>query len=148
MYYDITWCGFAGQDPPPLYETIFGVVCDARDAAVEFVRGRFDAGRPCHGYEVDDASRKVVVDAGYGDEFLHRTGHSIGVMDVHGNGANIDNLETRDERLLVPGSCFSIEPGIYLEGRMAVRTEIDVFITPAGSVEVCGPIQKELILIG
>lgn len=148
VYYDITWCGFAGQDPPPLYETIFGVVCDARDAAVEFVRGRFDAGQPCHGYEVDDVARKVVVDAGFGDEFLHRTGHSIGVMDVHGNGANIDNLETRDERLLLPGSCFSIEPGIYLAGQMAVRTEIDVFITPAGRVEVYGPVQRELLRVG
>jgi Xaa-Pro aminopeptidase len=92
-------------------------------------------------------ARKVVEDAGHGDAFLHRTGHSIG-REVHGNGANIDNLETRDDRTLVPGSCFSLEPGIYLAGRMAVRTEIDVFITPAGSVEVCGPIQKDLILNG
>ena len=87
-------------------------------------------GRPCHGYEVDDACRKVVQDAGYGEYFLHRTGHSIGTT-VHGNGANIDNLETKDERLIVPGTCFSVEPGIYLEGSMAVRTEVDVFVTTA-----------------
>jgi Xaa-Pro aminopeptidase len=88
-----------------------------------------------------------VEQAGYGKQVLHRTGHSIGV-EVHGNGANIDDLETKDERRIVPGICFSIEPGIYLEGQMAVRTEIDVFVTPAGEVEVYGPIQKELLLIG
>jgi Xaa-Pro aminopeptidase len=147
IYYDITWCGFAGESPPALYQEIFRTVCQARDAALEFVTNRFDSGQPCRGCDVDEVARKVVDDAGYGAAFLHRTGHSIG-REVHGNGANIDNLETRDDRLLVPGSCFSLEPGIYLAGRMAVRTEIDVFITPAGSVEVCGPIQKDLILIG
>lgn len=147
VYYDITWCGFVGEKPPALYLEIFGVVCHARDAALDFVRTRIASGEGCRGCDVDKVARKAIEDAGYGEAFLHRTGHSIG-REVHGNGANIDNLETRDERRLVPGSCFSIEPGIYLEGRMAVRTEIDVFITPTGSVEVCGPIQKELILIG
>ena len=99
-----------------------------------------------HGWEVDDACRAVVEKAGYGEYFIHRTGHSIG-EEVHGNGVNIDNLETKDERLLVPGICFSIEPGIYLEGEMAVRAEINVFITPQGSVEVVGAVQKDLILI-
>jgi Xaa-Pro aminopeptidase len=84
--------------------------------------------------------------AGYGQYFIHRTGHSIG-EDVHGNGVNIDNLETRDERLLAPGICFSIEPGIYLAGEMAARSEIDVFITPAGKVDVAGEIQRDLILM-
>ncbi len=115
--------------------------------ALDFVRQRFASGEPCAGWQVDDVCRKVVVDAGFGEAFLHRTGHSIGT-NVHGNGVNIDNLETRDERPLVPGICFSIEPGIYLEGRMAVRSEIDVFITPEGQVEVFGPLQEELILIG
>lgn len=147
VYYDVTWCGFAGAEPPEAYVEIFGVVCRARDAALEFVRKRFAAGETCHGYEVDDVARKVVNDAGYGEQFLHRTGHSIG-FEVHGNGANIDNLETKDERRLVPGTCFSLEPGIYLDGRMAVRTEIDVFITPSGQVEVYGAIQQELILLG
>jgi len=147
IYYDVTWCGFAGKSPPPLYQEIFGVVCDARDAALAFVRKKIEAGDSCRGCDVDQVSRGVVEKAGHGEFFLHRTGHSIG-REVHGNGANIDNLETRDDRLIVPGCCFSLEPGIYLEGRMAVRTEIDVFIRPSGSVEVCGPIQKELILIG
>jgi Xaa-Pro aminopeptidase len=146
VYYDVTWCGFAGNDPPALYREIFGTVCRGRDAAVEFVRERMAAGTPTYGWEVDDVCRKVVVEAGHGEAFLHRTGHSIGT-DVHGNAVNIDNLETRDERKLTPGICFSIEPGIYLADRMAVRTEIDVFITPSGSVEICGPVQKDLILL-
>ena len=148
IYYDVTWCGFAGQEPPALYREIWSVVCAARDAGLEFVRRRMTAGQPCHGWEVDDAVRGVVAKGGFGEVFLHRTGHSIGVHDVHGNGANLDNLETKDDRLLVPGTCFSIEPGIYLEGRMAVRTEIDVYLTPEAKVEVYGPIQKDLILIG
>jgi Xaa-Pro aminopeptidase len=147
IYYDVTWCGFAGRQPPDLYVDIFKTVCAARDAAVELVRERFAAARECRGREVDDAARRVVIDAGFGAAFLHRTGHNIGIS-VHGNGVNIDNLETRDERKLVPGICFSVEPGIYLAGRMAVRTEINVFITPAGSVEVYGAIQDELIFVG
>ena len=147
LYYDITWCAFAGQEPPSMYVEIFDVVRRARDAAVEMVRTRLADGTKTHGWEVDDACRKVVNDAGFGEHFLHRTGHSIGTS-VHGNGVNIDNLETRDERLLVPGVCFSIEPGIYLKGSMAVRSEIDVFITPAGTPEIAGPIQEELILLG
>jgi len=146
VFYDITWCGFVGGAAPDDYREIFSVVRDARQAALDFVRQRFAAGQPCHGYQVDDACRQVVEQRGYGEYFIHRTGHSIG-EEVHGNGVNIDNLETRDERRLVPGICFSIEPGIYLEGRMAVRSEIDVFITPAGRVEVSGPQQQELILI-
>ncbi len=146
VFYDITWCGFVGAAPPAKYVEIFSVVRDARDAAVALVRERFASRQPLHGWEVDDACRAVVERAGYGRFFIHRTGHSIG-EEVHGNGVNIDNLETKDERLLVPGICFSIEPGIYLAGEMAVRSEINVFITPAGSVEVSGPSQRELILV-
>ncbi len=146
IFYDITWCAYAGQNPPAKYVEIFNVVRDARDAALAFVRERFGSGRPVHGWEVDDACRAVVERAGYGESFIHRTGHSIG-EEVHGNGVNIDNLETKDERMLVPGICFSIEPGIYLEGEMAVRSEIDVFITPSGSVEVAGAVQRDLILM-
>ncbi len=147
VFYDITWCGFIGREAvPPRYAEIFQTVRDARRAAVDFVRRRFAAKEPVHGYEVDDACRKVVADAGYGAEFVHRTGHSIG-EEVHGNGVNIDNLETRDERLLVPGICFSVEPGIYLEGEMAARSEIDVFITPAGEVTVAGEQQDELVIV-
>jgi Xaa-Pro aminopeptidase len=147
IYYDITWCAFAGTSPPAKYVEIFRVARDARDAAVAFVSKRLDAGSPVHGYEVDDACRKVVQGGGYGEYFLHRTGHSIGTS-VHGNGANIDNLETKDERLIVPGTCFSVEPGIYLEGSMAVRTEVDVFVTTAGKAEVIGEAQRELVLLG
>ena len=146
IFYDITWCGFAGGTPPAKYVEIFHVVRDARQAALDFIRGRYGEGRPLYGWEVDDACRKVVEDAGYGAYFIHRTGHSIG-EEVHGNGVNIDNLETKDERELVPGICFSIEPGIYLAGEMAVRSEINVFITPSGQVDVAGEMQRELILL-
>ena len=146
LYYDITWCAFAGSEPPAKYVEIFDVVRDARDAALALVKERFAARKPVRGAEVDDACRSVVAKAGYGDQFLHRTGHSIGV-NVHGNGANMDNLETRDDRLVVPGTCFSVEPGIYLAGSMAVRSEINVLITHAGEVEVFGPMQRELVLL-
>jgi Xaa-Pro aminopeptidase len=147
VFYDITWCGFiGGGEIPPKYVEIFNTVRDARKAAVEFVRSRFASNTPVHGWEVDDACRKVVVDAGYGDYFIHRTGHSIG-EEVHGNGVNIDNLETKDERRLVSGICFSIEPGIYIEGEMAARSEINVFITPAGEVTVAGIQQEELLIV-
>jgi len=144
IYYDITWCAYVGQDPPERYVQLFNLVRDARNRAVEFIRERFREKLPCHGYEVDDACRKVIEQAGYGPAFIHRTGHSIG-QTCHGNGVNIDNLETRDERLLVPGICFSIEPGIYLEGELGVRSEIDVFITPGGEVVVAGAEQDRLI---
>jgi Xaa-Pro aminopeptidase len=144
IYYDITWVGFIGERPPELYQKIFDVVREARDAAVAFVEDRFAHGRPCHGWEVDDACRAVVVRAGYGKAFLHRTGHSIGT-ETHGDGVNIDNLETRDERQLLPGCCFSIEPGIYLAGRMAVRSELNMFIRHDGTPEVTGEIQRELV---
>jgi len=147
IYYDITWCAFAGPEPPAEYVKIFQVVRDGRDAALRFVKERLSKGAKVAGWEVDDACRKVVVDAGYGESFLHRTGHSIGTS-VHGNGVNIDNLETRDERFIVPGVCFSIEPGIYLAGQMAVRSEIDVFVTPLGEAEVAGAVQRELVLVG
>jgi Xaa-Pro dipeptidase len=146
VFYDITWCGFVGAKPPAKYVEIFTVVRDARDAALKLVRDRFGVRAPVHGWEVDDVCRAVVDKAGYGQYFVHRTGHSIG-ENVHGNGVNIDNLETRDERLLVPGVCFSIEPGIYLAGEMAARSEINVFITPQGKVEVAGEMQKHLVLI-
>jgi len=99
-----------------------------------------------YGWQVDDVCRNVVVERGYGDYFVHRTGHSIG-EEVHGNGVNIDNFETKDEREIVPGVCFSIEPGIYLPGEMAVRSEINVFIKSDGAVVVSGEIQRELMLL-
>ncbi|HNX51722.1 MAG TPA: M24 family metallopeptidase [Thermoanaerobaculaceae bacterium] len=146
IFYDITWCGFLGTNPPAKYVEIFNVVRDARDTALAFIRARYAAGQKLYGWEVDDACRDVVEKAGYGDAFVHRTGHSIG-ENVHGNGVNIDNLETKDERELVRGICFSIEPGIYLPGEMAVRSEINVFITPDGVVDVAGAMQRDLVLI-
>jgi Xaa-Pro dipeptidase len=98
------------------------------------------------GYEVDRRSRDVIDKSGYGEFFLHRTGHSIG-HEVHGNGANIDDFETRDSRRILPGTSFSIEPGIYLADRMAVRTEVDIIVTADGQAEVSGPVQKDLILL-
>lgn len=146
IFADITWCGYIGDSPPQKYVEIFDVVRQARDRAVEFIQEKFKKGKPCFGWEVDDACRKVIKDAGYGKYFVHRTGHSIG-EEVHGNGVNIDNLETKDERELMIGNCFSIEPGIYFEGEMAARSEIDVFITHQGEVEVTTEKQTELVKI-
>lgn len=146
IYYDITWVGYIGHNPPQKYVDIFSAVKDARDAAIKFVKESFEKGKKCYGWQVDDVCRNVVKKAGYGKYFIHRTGHSIG-EETHGNGPNIDNLETKDERLLMPGCMFSIEPGIYIKGEMAVRTEINMFINHDGIAEVTGEIQSELVLI-
>ncbi len=146
IYADITWCGFIGEDPPEEYLAIWRAVLGARDAAAQLVVDRFTAGNPVEGWEVDQASRDVIIAAGYGEYFVHRTGHSIG-HEVHGNGANIDNFETRDRRRILPGTCFSIEPGIYFPDQMAARTEIDILISPEGVAEISGPVQTDLILI-
>lgn len=147
IYYDITWMGYIGTEVPARITEVFNVARDARDTALDLVRERFAANEPLHGWEVDDACRKVIVDAGYGDWFTHRTGHNIG-EEVHGNGVHIDNLETKDERSIIKGTCFSVEPGIYMEHeKIGFRTEIDVFVTDEGNVEVTGPIQAEVIPI-
>jgi Xaa-Pro aminopeptidase len=146
IFADITWCGYIGENPPEEYVRMWQIVCDARDAGCELAIEKFEKNETVEGWEIDDATRKVINDAGYGDYFIHRTGHSIG-FEVHGNGANIDNFETRDRRRILPGTCFSIEPGLYLEGKMAVRTEVDVLISPDGKAEVTGEIQKDLIML-
>jgi Xaa-Pro aminopeptidase len=121
-------------------------VRDARDAAVAFVRQNIRAGKLIRGAEVDDVARGVITRAGYGEQFTHRTGHSIG-EEVHGNGVNIDNFETRDSRRITPGVCFSIEPGIYQPGKFGVRSEIDVYVREK-DVDVTGqPIQTEVVPI-
>ena len=145
-YNDITWCGFLGTAVPEKYVKVFNVVRDARDAAVRLLESSFAAGKTVRGCDVDDAARKVIADAGYGEYFIHRTGHSI-TEETHGNGVNIDNLETRDDRALLPGCCFSIEPGIYLAGSMAVRTEINIFIKHDGTPEVTGRVQSDIVLL-
>jgi Xaa-Pro aminopeptidase len=143
VYADITWCGVCAPAPTDRHQEIFGLVAGARDAAWELVRSRFPH-TPVHGYEVDDACRKVILDAGYGDLFIHRTGHSIGITD-HGQGANMDNLETHDTRLLLPMTGFSIEPGIYIAGDFGVRSEINVALT-AEAAEITGAEpQRELL---
>ncbi len=146
IYYDITWVGYIGSTPPAKYVKMFNAVKAGRDAAIKFVKDKFAKGETCYGWQVDDACRNVVKKAGFGKYFLHRTGHSI-TEETHGNGVNIDNLETKDERALLPGCCFSIEPGIYLDGEMAVRTEINMFIRHDGVPEVTGEIQQDLVLI-
>ena len=146
VFTDQTWTGYVGESVPEEYTRIFNIVREARDSAVDFVRKNVRAGKPIRGAEVDDVSRGVIKRAGYGDQFTHRTGHSIG-EEVHGNGVNIDNFETRDSRRIVPGVCFSIEPGIYQEGKFGVRSEIDVYVGDK-DIQVTGqPIQTEVVAI-
>ena len=146
VFTDQTWTGYVGESVPEEYSKIFNIVREARDSAVEFVRKNVRAGKSIRGADVDDVSRGVIKRAGYGGQFTHRTGHSIG-EEVHGNGVNIDNFETRDSRRITPGVCFSIEPGIYLEGKFGVRSEIDVYVHDK-DIEVSGqPIQTEVVAI-
>lgn len=143
---DQTWTGFVGETVPEQYVAIFNIVREARDAATEFVRRNVREGKRIHGAEVDDVSRGVIKKAGYGEQFTHRTGHSIG-EECHGNGVNIDNFETRDSRYITAGVLFSVEPGIYLEGKFGVRSEIDVYVGEK-DIEVTGqPIQTEIVPI-
>ncbi|MDP9004500.1 MAG: M24 family metallopeptidase [Verrucomicrobiota bacterium] len=146
VFTDQTWTGYVGETVPEEFTKIFLIVREARDAAVEFVRRNVRAGKSIRGAEIDDVSRGVIQRAGFGGQFTHRTGHSIG-EEVHGNGVNIDNFETRDSRRLIPGLAFSIEPGIYLEGKFGVRSEIDVYVGEE-DIEVTGqPIQTEIVPI-
>ena len=147
VYADITWTGFIGEKVPQEYEKIFQIVKGGRDAALNFVRSSMEKGKVVHGYEVDDAARNYITQQGYGEYFVHRTGHSIG-EEVHGNGANMDNLETRDERTIISQTSFSIEPGIYLRDKFGVRSEIDVYITKDNEVLVTGlPMQENVVAI-
>ncbi len=147
VYADITWTGFIGTSVPEEYQKIFGVVEGGRDAALNFVRQAFKEGREIYGYQVDDAARNFITVKRYGEYFVHRTGHSIG-EEIHGNGANMDNLETRDERRVIPMTSFSIEPGVYLPGKFGVRSEIDVYISKDKEVIVTGmPMQEEVVAI-
>ncbi|MDE0628426.1 MAG: M24 family metallopeptidase [Bryobacterales bacterium] len=144
VYYDITWTGYCGQRPPSRIRDIFEIVVGARDKALATVDAALRSGRQVAGCEVDDVTRRHIARAGYGDAFVHRTGHSIG-EEVHGNGANLDNLEMRDERQLIPHTCFSIEPGIYL-AEFGVRSEIDCFVEP-GRALATGAVQTEIVRI-
>jgi Xaa-Pro aminopeptidase len=144
VYYDITWMGYFGAKVPEKYAEVFGIAKQARDAAVSFAREATAAGRAFEGWQVDRAARDVIKKAGFGKYFVHRTGHSIG-QEVHGAGANMDDLESHDVRRIIPGTCFSVEPGIY-QAEFGVRTEVDVFV---GEKEagVTGAVQSEILAL-
>jgi Xaa-Pro aminopeptidase len=144
VYYDITWTGFVGKAPSAKHQEIFKIVTGARDVGIKTVKDAYIAKRKIMGWEVDAAVRAHIEKASYGEWFVHRTGHSIGT-EVHGNGANMDNLETKDEREIIPNTLFSIEPGIYLP-EFGVRAEIDMLIRN-GAAEVTGRIQNEIVII-
>lgn len=148
VWYDITWTGVVDRDPTELEGRVFRTVVEARDAAIRLVEQRFAAGKPVAGWEPDAAARQVIVNAGFGQWFTHRTGHNIGT-ELHGAGAHLDNFETHDERLILPMTCFSVEPGIYLPPGpecFGVRSEIDMMTKPGNAV-VTGKIQRELVRI-
>ncbi|MBI1940726.1 MAG: M24 family metallopeptidase [Acidobacteria bacterium] len=144
VYFDITWTGFVGEQVPQNYTEVFDVVREARDAAIDLVKRARREGRPLRGYQVDDAARGVITRHGYGDYFVHRTGHSIG-EDIHGTGANMDDFETRDDRRIIPATCFSVEPGIYLP-EFGVRSEVNVYVEER-EARVTGEIQNAVVAI-
>jgi Xaa-Pro dipeptidase len=142
VYYDVTWVGYLGAKVPEKYAKIFQIVRDARDKAINLIRFSVAAGKPLQGWEVDKVARGVIEKAGYGKYFFHRTGHSIGEK-IHGNGVNMDGLETRDARHLIPRTCNSVEPGIYLP-EFGIRSEVDMYIGER-EARVTGAIQTEIL---
>jgi Xaa-Pro dipeptidase len=146
IYADQTWMASLGP-VSERHQKIWCAIRDARDAALALLRERLESGAPVRGGEVDDATRGVIRARGLADQFIHRTGHSIDPRDLHGSGPHIDNLETREERLLVPGVGFSIEPGVYLEGDVGMRTEVNAYVAPGKLVVTPSIIQDELIIV-
>jgi len=144
VYYDISWVGYLGAKVPHKYAKVFGVITAARDKAVELIRSSVAAGKPVQGWQVDKAARGVIEKAGYGKYFIHRTGHNIGTA-VHGNGVNMDGLETHDNRHLIAGTCNSVEPGIYLP-EFGMRSEVNVYVS-GGEARVTGAVQKEILAL-
>jgi Xaa-Pro dipeptidase len=144
VFYDITWTGYCGASPPAALQNIFDVVREARDRAIQRVQSALASGERIHGFDVDDAARTYIKDQGFGEYFVHRTGHSIG-EEVHGTGANMDNLETHDERRIIARTCFSVEPGVYLP-EFGIRSEVNVY---AGATEarVTGEVQQKLVTV-
>ncbi len=143
-FYDITWTGVIDREPTAEEQSVFTAVRDARDAAIQVVQQAFAAGRPIAGWEADEAARQLLRERGYADHFTHRTGHNIGV-ELHGSGAHLDNFETHDERLLLPHTCFSVEPGVYLD-TFGLRSEVNM-LTTEHSAEVTGRVQTELVRV-
>ena len=151
IWYDITWTGVVGREPTEREQLVFRTVRDARDAAIATVQLAYEKNQPIAGWQADDAARAVIANTGFAAEFTHRTGHNIAVS-LHGNGAHLDNLETHDERLLLPNTCFSVEPGIYITGEFGVRSEVNMITRSArgsepASAVVTGPAQSELLRI-
>lgn len=144
VYYDITWTGYCGAVAPDPMSNVFGIVSGARDTAVKLVQDAAARGSDLAGFEVDDAARGFIREHGYAEYFFHRTGHSLG-EEVHGNGANMDNFETHDERRVVPGTCFSIEPGVYLPD-FGIRSEVNVY-RAANYAEITGEAQSRLLTL-
>jgi Xaa-Pro aminopeptidase len=145
VFADITWVGYTGDSVPEKYAKAFAAARDGRDAGIELVRSGAREGRDIRGFMVDRATRDVIEKAGYGPQFIHRTGHSLG-EEVHGNGVHMDDYETHDERRLIPGTGFTIEPGIYND-EFGVRTEINMFVSQRDA-EVTGPLQREIVPLG
>ena len=143
---DQTWMGFLGASVDAKTLEVWEAVRDARDAALEFLRTRASEGAEVRGFEVDDVARAVIRERGFGDRFVHRTGHSIDT-ELHGSGPNLDNLETRDDRVLVPGVGFSVEPGVYLPGQLGIRSEVNVFWGPDGPVVTPATVQRDIFLL-
>jgi len=146
VYDDITWTGFIGETVPDKHQNIFNVVRAGRDAAIKTAQERYPAGGVLYGWQIDDAARQSITGAGYGEYFIHRTEHSIH-EEVHGNGANIDNLETQDNRRLMARTCFSIEPGVYLKGTFGVRSEVDMYLSDTEAIVTGQPIQTHVLPI-
>jgi len=145
VFYDITWTGYCGADPPSRLQNVFDVVCGARDRAIQRVQTAVRGNEPICGFQVDDACRGYIEEKGFGQYFVHRTGHSIG-EEVHGTSANMDNLETHDDRRIIPGTCFSVEPGVYLP-EFGIRSEVNVYVG-SNEARVTGEIQQQLVRIG
>src|SRR5665647_1274107 len=146
VFADQTWMGSLGQ-PGEKETKVWEAVRDARDAAITMLRERLTSGKSLSGGEVDDATRDVITSRGFGPQFLHRTGHSIDPRDLHGSGPHIDNLETREERLLVPGIGFSIEPGVYIGGDVGMRSEVNAYVSDSGVVITPREYQKDMIIV-
>jgi Xaa-Pro aminopeptidase len=144
VYYDVAWVGYLGAKVPEKFDKVFKVIVRARDNAVALIQSSIAAGKPPQGWEVDRAARSVIEKAGYGKYFIHRTGHNIG-QTVHGNGVNMDGFETHDSRHLIPGTCNSVEPGIYLP-EFGMRSEVNVYVGN-GEARVTGAVQKEVLAL-
>ena len=144
VYYDVAWVGYLGAKVPEKFDRVFKVIVRARDNAVALIQSSITAGKPPQGWQVDRAARSVIEKAGYGKYFIHRTGHNIG-QTVHGNGVNMDGFETHDSRHLIPGTCNSVEPGIYLP-EFGMRSEVNVYVGN-GEARITGAVQKEVLTL-